>query len=264
VLDMLELYVVQDTARAFNQFKGKTCSIGLKPLLSFSGSRFDSSTPNQYTLAKSIFLDFFRGGEAQTIDVEGFQVLISFAVGEDGPEGELPKIHMRCWRIVTKRSGQKLPRVEVEEMGPRVDFAIGRIKEAQDSLWKAALMRSKELKVLDLDYLKTVSNLDFVPLGKTEEKCRNGHCRRQSGKDPSRCTRVRRSPNKENERVKEKSESKRGNHRQGKRFRRNRRVRYHAIEKAASDLKLEHLSFVPTSLTPWFVILSLIFHFKED
>lgn len=215
VLDMIELYVVQDTARAFDQFKGKTCSIGLKPLLSFSGSQFDSSTPNQYTLAKSIFLDFFRGGEAQTIDVEGFQVLISFAVGEEGLEGRLPQIHMRCWRIVTKKSGQQLPRVEVEEMGPRVDFSIGRIKEAQDSTWKAALMKSKELKVLDLNFLKTFSNLGFVPLGKNEEKCRNGHCRRQSGKNPSRCARVGRSPNKENERIEEKPGFKRGKHRQG-------------------------------------------------
>ncbi len=147
VLDMIELYVVQDTARTFSQFKGKTCSIGLKPLLSFSGVQFESSTPNQYTLAKSIFLDFFRGGETQHIDVEGLQVLISFSAGEDGPDGQLAKIHMRCWRIVTKRSGQKLPRVEVEEMGPRVDFTIGRSKEAQESLWKAALMKPKELQV---------------------------------------------------------------------------------------------------------------------
>lgn len=152
MLDMMELYVVQDTARTFDQFKGKTCSIGLKPLLSFSGAHFDSPTPNQYTLAKSIFLDFFRGGEAQEIDVEGFQVLISFSAGENGSEEQLAKIHMRCWRIVTKRSGQKLPRIEVEEMGPRLDFRVGRTKEAQDSLWKSALMRSKVLKVLSLNH----------------------------------------------------------------------------------------------------------------
>ena len=156
MLDMLELYVVQDTARTFDQFKGKTCSIGLKPLLSFSGAQFDSPIPNQYTLAKSIFLDFFRGGETQEIDVEGLQLLISFSAGENSSDGHLAKINMRCWRIVTKRSGQKLPRIEVEEMGPRIDFRIGRIKEAQDSLWKSALMKPKELKVLNPYHLKRI------------------------------------------------------------------------------------------------------------
>lgn len=162
VLDMMELYVVQDTARTFEQFKGKTCSIGLKPLLSFSGAQFDSPSPNQYTLAKSIFLDFFRGGETQEIEVEGFQLLISFSAGENDSDGQSAKISMRCWRVVTKRSGQKLPRIEVEEMGPRIDFRIGRIKEAQDSLWKSALAKPKELKVLKLYHLKkTSSNPSF-------------------------------------------------------------------------------------------------------
>ena len=147
MLDMIELYVVPDTARTFAQFKGTTCSVGLKPLLSFSGAQFDSPAPNQYTLAKSIFLDFFRGGETEEIDVEGFQVLISFSAGESGPEGQLAQIHMRCWKVVTKRSGQKLPRIELEEMGPRVDFRIGRAREAQDTLWKASLLKPRELKV---------------------------------------------------------------------------------------------------------------------
>ena len=163
MLDMIELYVVQDTARTFEQFKGKTCGIGLKPLLSFSGTQFDSPTPNQYTLAKSIFLDFFRGGETSEIEVEGFQLLISFSAGENSADEQLATINMRCWRIVTKRSGQKLPRIEVEEMGPRIDFRIGRIREAQDSLWKVALTKPKELKVLT-SYLpkRNLSNSKFV------------------------------------------------------------------------------------------------------
>ncbi|MCJ1451713.1 rRNA-binding ribosome biosynthesis protein rpf2 [Mycoblastus sanguinarius] len=138
VLDMLELYVVQDTARTLEQFKGEKCKVGVKPLLSFSGAQFDSPVSNPYTLAKSIFVDFFRGGETQTVDVEGLQLLISFFAGEDGA-----KIQMRCWKIVTKKSGQKVPRVEVEEMGPRIDFRIGRIKEAEDRIWQEAIKKAK-------------------------------------------------------------------------------------------------------------------------
>ena len=140
---MIELCVVQDTARTLSQFRGEKCRIGVKPLLSFSGAQFESPVANQYTLAKSMFLDFFRGGEAQAVDVEGLQCLISFCAGEASEDDEIPKLHMRCWRIVTRRSGQRLPRVEVEEMGPRIDFRIGRIKEADEAVWKDAMKRVK-------------------------------------------------------------------------------------------------------------------------
>ncbi|KAL8972367.1 MAG: hypothetical protein Q9183_000593 [Haloplaca sp. 2 TL-2023] len=143
VLDMLELHVVEDTARALSQFKGEKCKVGLKPLLSFSGAQFESPISNQYTLAKSLFTDVFRGGESATVDVEGLQLMINFAAGEEMQDGSAAKIHMRCWRIVTKRSGQKVPRVEVEEMGPRIDFTIGRTKEAEASVWKEAMKKPK-------------------------------------------------------------------------------------------------------------------------
>ncbi|KAL8733960.1 MAG: hypothetical protein Q9166_001721 [cf. Caloplaca sp. 2 TL-2023] len=143
VLDMLELYVIKDTARVLAQFKGEKCKVGLKPLLSFSGAQFESPISNQYTLAKSIFADFFRGGESVTVDVEGLQLMINFAAGEDAQDGSPAKIHMRCWKIVTKRSGQKVPRVEVEEMGPRIDFTIGRTKEAEASMWKESMKKPK-------------------------------------------------------------------------------------------------------------------------
>ncbi len=147
MLDMLELCVVQDTARTLSQFKGEKCKIGVKPLLSFSGAQFDDPVPNKYTLAKSMFTDFFRGGETQTVDVEGLQLLISFFVGEAGVGEQLPQIQMRCWKIATKRSGQKMPRVEVEEMGPRIDFRVGRTREADERAWKDAMKKAKGLEV---------------------------------------------------------------------------------------------------------------------
>ena len=143
MLDMLELYVVQDTARTLRQFKGEKCKVGVKPLLSFSGVQFESPVSNQYTLAKSMFIDFFRGAETQAVDVEGLQLLISFFAGEDGEDGQPAKIQMRCWRIITKKSGQKVPRVEVEEIGPRIDFQAGRTKEANEGQLKEAMKNGK-------------------------------------------------------------------------------------------------------------------------
>lgn len=159
MLDMIELHVVPETARTLQQFKGEKCKIGVKPLLSFSGAQFESPVSNQYTLAKNLFVDFFRGGETQTVDVEGLQLLISFFAGEDGEDGQLAKIQMRCWRIITKRSGQKVPRVEVEEMGPRIDFRVGRTKEADAGVWKEAMKRAKGTEVRNLR--RTIYGVDY-------------------------------------------------------------------------------------------------------
>ncbi|KAL8798831.1 MAG: hypothetical protein Q9182_006353 [Xanthomendoza sp. 2 TL-2023] len=155
VLDMLEVYVIKDTARTLAQFNGEKCKVGQKPLLSFSGAQFESPVANQYTLAKSIFTDFFRGGESATVDVEGLQLMINFAAGEDALDGSPPKIHMRCWRIVTKRSGQKVPRVEVEEMGPRIDFTIGRTREAEASVWKESMKKAKGVEAKSKKNIET-------------------------------------------------------------------------------------------------------------
>ena len=52
---------------------------------------------------------------------------------------KLPMIYL----ISTKRSGQKLPRVEVEEMGPRMDFRVGRVQEPDEAMLKEALKKPK-------------------------------------------------------------------------------------------------------------------------
>ncbi|MCJ1257437.1 rRNA-binding ribosome biosynthesis protein rpf2 [Lignoscripta atroalba] len=149
ILDMLECGVVQETARVLSQFKGAKPRVGVKPLLSFSGTQFeDPSEGGKFALAKSMFLDFFRGGETKEIDVEGLQWMINLSAGEeeDGLGGKREMVYMRCWRLVTKRSGQKLPRVEVEEMGPRVDFRLGRVRDADGSVMKEAMKKAKGIE----------------------------------------------------------------------------------------------------------------------
>ena len=140
---MLELYLDPETCRTLAQFKNTKCAVGLKPLLLFSGTPFESPVPNAYTLAKSMFADFFKGEPADKVDVEGLQyiVLITAADEVDG-QAEQPKLHLRVYLIRTKRSGQRLPRVEVEEMGPRMDFRVGRVKEADEAMAKEALKRA--------------------------------------------------------------------------------------------------------------------------
>jgi ribosome production factor 2 len=144
VLDMLELYLDPESFRRLSQFKNKKCAVGLKPMLLFAGTPFESPVQNEYTLIKSMFTDFFKGEPADKVDVEGLQYIVSISAEEpvEGLETK-PSVHLRVYLISTHRSGQKLPRIEVEEMGPRMDFRVGRVKEADESVLKEALRRAK-------------------------------------------------------------------------------------------------------------------------
>ncbi|GFP56369.1 hypothetical protein ACSS6W_006635 [Trichoderma asperelloides] len=144
VLDMLELYLDQESYRSITQFKTKKFAIGMRPMVLFAGSAFESPVPNEYTLAKSFFMDFFRGETSDKIDVEGLQYIVSIAAEDTAGEGDAkPAIHLRVYLISTKRSGQKLPRVEVEEIGPRMDLRVGRMKEADEAMLKEAMRKAR-------------------------------------------------------------------------------------------------------------------------
>lgn len=177
VLDMLELCLQPDRFRTLAQFKNQKCAVGLKPLLLFSGTPFESPTPTAYTLARSVFLDLFRGQEAQSVDVEGLQYLISVSAGEEVEGQESPLIHLRVYLIRTKKSGQRLPRVEVEEMGPRMDFRIGRIREAEEWVMKEALKKAKglEVRMFRIRLISLVRMLIGRCVAEAEEECRNGY-----------------------------------------------------------------------------------------
>ncbi|POR39711.1 Ribosome biogenesis protein RPF2 [Tolypocladium paradoxum] len=144
VLDMLELYLDPENFRTMAQFKNKKFAVGLRPMLLFAGTAFESPVSDEFTLAKSMLVDFFRGEPSDKIDVEGLQYIVSVTAEDTAGDGDAkPAIHLRVYLIRTKRSGQKLPRVEVEEIGPRMDFRVGRVKEADESMLKEAMRKAR-------------------------------------------------------------------------------------------------------------------------
>jgi ribosome production factor 2 len=159
ILDMLELYINPDTFRTLQQFKNKKPSIGLKPLIAFHGTVFEDPNQTKYTLAKSLLVDFFKGQDATEIDVEGLQYLISISAQEPTDAQPNPEIKLRFYLIRTKRSGQKLPRVEVEEMGPRMDLTLGREQFPDPDMLKAALKKPKGVEP------RTKKNIDTDIMG---------------------------------------------------------------------------------------------------
>ncbi|RYP85974.1 hypothetical protein DL769_000837 [Monosporascus sp. CRB-8-3] len=142
-LDMLELHLDPETFRRISQFKTRKFAIGLRPMMVFSGTAFESPVNNEYTMLKSMFIDMFKGEVSDKIDVEGLQYIVSISADEPTGDDAKPTIRLRLYLITTKRSGQKLPRVEIEEMGPRMDFRVGRMNEPEEAIWKEAMKKPK-------------------------------------------------------------------------------------------------------------------------
>lgn len=51
------------------------------------------------------------------------------------------------FRILLKKSNSRVPRIELEEIGPRANLICRRIKLASEDLFKEACKKPKELKV---------------------------------------------------------------------------------------------------------------------
>ncbi|KOS20531.1 Ribosome biogenesis protein RPF2 [Escovopsis weberi] len=150
VLDMLELHLDPATFRSLAQFRTRKPAIGMRPMLLFAGAAFESPVPDEYTLAKSVLVDFFRGEPSDRIDVEGLQHMVCVTAEDpattgfgSGGDDAKPVIRLRVYAIQTRRSGQKLPRVEVEEIGPRMDLRVGRVREADQDMLKEAMKRPR-------------------------------------------------------------------------------------------------------------------------
>ncbi|EWC45961.1 ribosome production factor-like 2 [Drechslerella stenobrocha 248] len=157
VLDMVELLLDGETFRQMSDFKNAKAGTGLKPMISFSGSIFENNPI--YAHAKLLFLDFFRGNTVTDVDVEALQYMISISAADATDEQPTPRINLRCYMLQTKRSGHKLPRVELEEMGPRMDFKIGRRQEANDDMLKMAMAKVKGQE------MRTKKNISIGTMG---------------------------------------------------------------------------------------------------
>lgn len=158
VYDMVELSIQADDCKLLQDFKKLTFTIGLKPMFVFNGPAFDNHPAFQHI--KSLFMDFYRGDETDLQDVAGLQHIIALSTGEieDPNSTALPLLHFRVYKLKTYRSNQKVPRVEIDEIGPRFDFKIGRRISPAPEVEKDALSKPKELEAK----VKKNVNTDFM------------------------------------------------------------------------------------------------------
>lgn len=128
ILDMIELGA--ENFKAMSDFQNmKVCS-GIKPCLIFNGPTWDLNA--DLKRLKCLFTDFFHREKVESIRLQGIEHVLSFTVTSENV------IYMRSYKIHLKKSGQKTPRIELEEIGPSVDFKLRRTKLAGDDLYKEA------------------------------------------------------------------------------------------------------------------------------
>ncbi|ALC47880.1 CG7993 [Drosophila busckii] len=137
VLDMFELGIRRYQAIA--EFKNEKIGACVKPCLVFNGPKWAQS--EELRRLRSMFIDMFQREKVESIRLQGIEHVLSFTVTDD------MNVLMRSYKILLKKSGQKTPRIELEEIGPSADFSIRRTKIASEDLYKLARKQPKQLKV---------------------------------------------------------------------------------------------------------------------
>ncbi|KAL1131751.1 hypothetical protein AAG570_011364 [Ranatra chinensis] len=135
LLDMFEFGI--ENYKGLLDFHTEKISTGMKPCLLFSGPQFvDDPIFNR---VQNLFVDLFQREKVDALRLQGVEHVMHFTTAEE-------KILLRNYRILLKKSGCSIPRIELEEIGPSVDFKIRRTRLASDDLFKLACKQPKALK----------------------------------------------------------------------------------------------------------------------
>jgi len=154
LLDMIELGIESYTP--LQEFKSAKVASGSKPCLLFEGEAFSDPANLEGQRLKSLLMDFFRGPEVTNLRLAGIEHCLQFTAVEN-------KVLFRSYRILMQKSASRLPRVELEEIGPRIDWVVRRNQLASDDLFKEACRQ-----VANVRKEKKVKNVSVDVFGTTE------------------------------------------------------------------------------------------------
>jgi ribosome production factor 2 len=133
--------------------------LGNKPAFVFVGEAFESNPILKQT--RSLLLDYFRGRQIDHINLKGLDRVIfvthaplaapAGASADGGVNGSSsggvgqpqPKLFFRQYAVKFKKSGTKIPRVDLVEMGPHMDLDVRRRKTPPVDLEKEAMTQPK-------------------------------------------------------------------------------------------------------------------------
>ncbi|KAJ3121932.1 rRNA-binding ribosome biosynthesis protein rpf2 [Physocladia obscura] len=155
ILDLVELHVHRGLPMEAFENKSKP-ALGNRPALVFNGDLWEVDP--DFVHIKNSLIDLLGNGTSgkgfDKIDLKGLDHVISCSVDTTDR-----MIHLRVYMVVLKKSGTKLPAVELEECGPALEFKVGRTRFADESVYAQAYRIPDELKV------KKVKNIERDEMG---------------------------------------------------------------------------------------------------
>lgn len=172
MLDMVEMSMILAAEESELEDGKLQIGVEMKPMILFAGSQWnDESASEQATLfrqLKTTMIDLFQGEEVSSVDVAGLQYVLMVAAGENSGDavngsdgGGKPVIHLRWYRVRTVRSSTpKVPRVELDQIGPSFDFRIGRFKFADSGVLREAMKHARRT-----NEAKTKKNIETDLMG---------------------------------------------------------------------------------------------------
>ena len=182
IYDLLEAGIDKFEKQTFgsgSEEDGKqTLVFSPKPSFAFAGEEFEND--EEYKQFKSIMLDSFRGRIVDTINLKGVDRVILCTPSVTKKR----QVMLRHYAIKLKKSGSRVPRVELVDIGPSLDLTFRRTRAAPVDVQKEAVIRvdegikRKKQKNVSDDILEgTVGriwmqpqDIDSVPLKKPKGK----------------------------------------------------------------------------------------------
>ncbi|GIL86717.1 hypothetical protein Vretimale_19811 [Volvox reticuliferus] len=125
-----ELKAIRDFGAA-----GTRAQLGNKPCIVFVGEKFESVPA--MALAKSLLLDMFRGEPVDKINLAGVDRVVMAVAMDDA------RLQLRQYSVRFKKSGTRIPRVALMEMGPRIIFSVRRYRLPPSDLQQEAMKQPK-------------------------------------------------------------------------------------------------------------------------
>lgn len=166
LLDMQE-YKVTDY-KSCKSFGKAEVQLGSKPLVVFQGTAFEGDETMKR--AKSLLLDYFSGARpSQVLLSTGLEhVIVCSVLGTGSGAGASSGINVKRYKIELKKSGSELPRVELDEIGPRFTLTMDRGKEPDRERFKHAIKVPKAAKE------QKVKNVSKDSMGKRKGRVHTG------------------------------------------------------------------------------------------
>ncbi|KAL6001413.1 hypothetical protein ACLOJK_007147 [Asimina triloba] len=161
VYDLVEVGVENfKPMESFSYDKKLAPKVGSKPLLAFIGDGFENVEELKHL--KEVLLDLFRGDVVESFNLAGVDRACVFTAVSSNT------VFFTHCALRLKRSGTTIPRMELVEVGPSMDFVVRRHRLPNDGLRKEAMKTAsdkpkKKAKNVSRDVLQGKIGKIYVP-----------------------------------------------------------------------------------------------------